>query len=356
MYQNMAQAYRPFDAHPVTDGQFFEGWYFKIATGSLTAFCIPGIYRSPQPDASHAFVMFWYSGMTECAYYRYPTALFAFSDGVITVGPSKLSRKEISLNLSNQDLWDADQAEIAEYLARTGRDWNPLPRSAQFGNYSVQLEFENVQEFPSTMLSSGCMGIAGLAPFLQCYHGIGSMHHDVKGKITAAGDQSIVLTGTGYIEKDWGRSFPETYLWIQSHSFKSQATLLCSVASVPLLGAKRRMHLIIFKTGGKTYNFSTYTLGKVSKLELAKGKAKSLELEAARGKMHLILVARWHETAHAPVLRAPLDGYMKMHVQERNHVDLHVKLVDNGKTVFDEHGQMAGLEMEGDMDWLFAKV
>jgi tocopherol cyclase len=50
------------------------------------------------------------------------------------------------------------------------------------------------------------MGLAGFVPFLTCYHGIGSLMHDLNGSISSSKELQVDFTGgNGYVEKDWGR-------------------------------------------------------------------------------------------------------------------------------------------------------
>ncbi|QII81181.1 hypothetical protein G7057_00970 [Jeotgalibaca arthritidis] len=51
----------------------------------------------------------------------------------------------------------------------------------------------------------------------------------------------MTSTGKGYIEKDWGRSFPKNYIWIQSNHFNdNQRSLFFSYAHIPYRRLKIR--------------------------------------------------------------------------------------------------------------------
>ena len=40
--------------------------------------------------------------------------------------------------------------------------------------------------------------------------------------------------GTGYIEKDWGISFPSSYIWAQANDFSNKhCSLFISIANIP---------------------------------------------------------------------------------------------------------------------------
>jgi hypothetical protein len=56
------------------------------------------------------------------------------------------------------------------------------------------------------------MGWYSFIPFMECKHGIVSANHKIKGKITVNNQIIDFDEGQGYIEKDWGTSFPEAGL------------------------------------------------------------------------------------------------------------------------------------------------
>ena len=64
------------------------------------------------------------------------------------------------------------------------------------------------------------MGWYSFVPFMECNHGIVSVNHDLYGEISVNGNVIDFNNGKGYIEKDWGVSFPEAWIWIQSNNFR----------------------------------------------------------------------------------------------------------------------------------------
>ena len=51
------------------------------------------------------------------------------------------------------------------------------------------------------------MGPFSFVPLMECYHGILSMNHSLKGTLSFQGENLLFTGGKGYIEKDWGHSF-----------------------------------------------------------------------------------------------------------------------------------------------------
>ena len=64
------------------------------------------------------------------------------------------------------------------------------------------------------------MGWYSFVPFMECKHGIVSVNHDLSGILNVNDEVLISDGGKGYIEKDWGTSFPEAWIWMQSNNFQ----------------------------------------------------------------------------------------------------------------------------------------
>ena len=82
--------------------------------------------------------------------------------------------------------------------------------------------------------------------------------------------ESINFTGgRGYIEKDWGQSFPAGYVWFQSNHFDIAGTsLTASIAVIPWLGSAFRGFIVGLWHQDKLYRFATYTGAKTKTLTI----------------------------------------------------------------------------------------
>ena len=75
--------------------------------------------------------------------------------------------------------------------------------------------------------------------------------------------------GRGYIEKDWGTTFPRAYIWMQSNHFpENGVSLTASVATIPWLTGWFRGFLVGINTGGTLYRFTTYLGSQIDHLYL----------------------------------------------------------------------------------------
>lgn len=361
---NVRHSATSFDAHLV-ENNFFEGWYFKIVRkDGVNCFFIPGIYHSPLAKShSHAFIMFWVSGMSSANYYRYRTDAYSFdTQKTIKVGTSKFSLAGAYLDLRAADLWIPTPQELDEYKSLT-----PYPTIPQQNlDYSANFTFTNITEFPSRMFESGVMGAFGFIPFLSCYHGIASLHHEVTGYVESDAKTIEFKTNTtGYIEKDWGREFPNIgYIWIQSHTFDSEdTTFLLSLASVPVplkMGSTPGF-LVILKIGKIIYNFSTYAFAKFVYVyvdTIAGGLSVSFQLRKKGLRLTgTCCTTKFSTSVH---LRAPMNGQMKTHVEEWNGAEVKLKLEETSRgnhvVIFEGIGTNAGLEAIGDIQWLKNRI
>jgi len=81
------------------------------------------------------------------------------------------------------------------------------------------------------------MGAFAYVPKMECNHGILSMHHTINGQVLfhkEASSEIDFTKGRGYMEKDWGTSFPSSYLWVQANHFEDPDTaFMISVAHIP---------------------------------------------------------------------------------------------------------------------------
>lgn len=296
---------------------YFEGWYIKCVSADeqhAIAF-IPGI-SLPATGESHAFVQIMFGSENRSAYHR-----FQFSD-------FQPSTENFNLQLERNT------------FSNTGITLS-LPE------VEGSLSFENPVQWPKMLGAPGIMGWFGYLPFMQCFHGIISMNHNISGQLMI-NDKLVDFTGgKGYIEKDWGRSFPRAYVWMQSNHFpNSDASLIASVAHIPFLGS----HFIGFICGfwyrGKIHRFATYTGAK--KTFRIEDDHVSLKFTNPNNALHI-------KAFHAPgtSLVSPMSGAMTGKINESMQAKIEVEYYENNQLVFHEIGSSAGLEVclpEGDME------
>jgi hypothetical protein len=130
------------------------------------------------------------------------------------------------------------------------------------------------------------MGYYAYIPIMECFHGIVSMNHYLNGSLSYNGKSINFDSGKGYIEKDWGTSFPKEYIWLQCNNFENKdVSIMCSIANVPFMGASFQGFICNLSLKGKEYRFASYNDSKLKKLNINDHelniflKKKNLELE-----------------------------------------------------------------------------
>lgn len=206
---------------------FFEGWYFKHQCKGRTVAFIPGINMDEQGKKS-AFIQV----ITDASSYRldFPYGCFHASshhesEMCIQIENNRFSHTGVEINIQT------------EAIHCTG--------SIQYG--------------PLTPLASDIMGPFRLCPIMECRHGIISMSHLLQGSLLFNNEKIDFDGGIGYIEKDWGTSFPKSYLWVQCNDFDDvPCSVVASVAQIPLGGMNFQGCICVVNYNGKEYRLATY--------------------------------------------------------------------------------------------------
>lgn len=297
--------------------KYFEGWYFKLVSADeqhALAF-IPGISMG-EDGQKHAFIQVMDGKKCQAEYHRFVETDFQPSSHGFDVklAQNSFSSTELNLNLS----------EI-----------------------SGQIRLLNTTPWPKMLGAPGIMGWYSFVPFMECNHGIVSMHHELVGKLKFHGQTIDFNGGRGYVEKDWGRSFPRAYVWMQSNHFQktTEASLMASVAHIPWLGSYFIGFISGFWLEKRLYKFATYT-GAKKHLKITDGQ---VELVLVNPNTELRILAR---QAAGTALISPLSGEMKGKIQESLQATLHVEFLQKGRRIFEDTGRNAGLEVAGTVEVL----
>jgi hypothetical protein len=306
--------------------RYFEGWYYKHvdAESGRTIAIIPGVSFSADGAASHSFVQVVPSD-GNAHYFAYPIDHFrwdARDPYRVSVGGNYFDRHGISLDL-------ADDECVVTGAVRYG-PWDP---------------------WPVTLFSPGIMGWYRFVPRMETYHGVLSMDHSLLGSITIDDSETCFDHGRGYVEKDWGRSFPSSWIWAQSNSFAARGTsVMVSVAKIPWMGGSFVGNIAGLLHDGELRRFATYTGARIKLVETGENEARVVvgdrreELE-----VHL-------HGCETLILKAPVLGAMEGRDAESlgGIIDVTLHAVRGGRAavVFAGTGHQAGIEIMNDLDEL----
>lgn len=297
--------------------KYFEGWYFKIvnAEESEALAFIPGIAMDEKGN-KQAFIQVLDGKKKTAAYHRFDAALFIPrpKNFFLEIFNNSFSENHLTLNLPG---------------------------------IKGELKFAGNVPWPKPFYSPGIMGPYAFAPFLECYHGIVSMDHSISGELEFNGEKINFDNGRGYIEKDWGRSFPSAYFWLQTNHFSEPGiSLKASVAKIPWIRKSFTGFIAGVWLKDKLIRFTTYNSTKLKKA-FADTDKMELVMENKQYKLE-ILAHRDHATA----LASPILGLMDGRIEESMTARTAVRLFDkkNRVDLLNDIGRNTGLEVAGKIE------
>ncbi len=302
---------------------FFEGWYFKLVDESEQQryAIIPGIFLSEDPDEEHAFIQVLDGSTGGASYHRFPSQDFwaAHDSFDVKIGPNRFWNGGLELDISDEHRQLSGRVEIID----------PTP-------------------WPVSWTSLGIMGPYGWAPGMECNHGVVSLDHGLEGELAISGETVDFSGGRGYVEKDWGKSFPAGYVWIQSNHFEQVGvSFVGSIAIIPWVFSAFPGFIIGFWHEGRLFRFATYTGAETQHLKISD---ESIEWVVADGEHVLGIEAR---RAKGGLLLGPTRERMSDRVGETMLSEVHLDLrTTSGGSVFEGVGRNTGLEAHGDLDRL----
>jgi hypothetical protein len=296
---------------------YFEGWYFKVVShDEKKAFAfIPGIAYDESGNG-HAFIQILDGKKKTAQYIQFDTSAFIPYEKKfnIAIQDNYFSENELRLNLPG---------------------------------IKAHLRFSGNVPWPKSVFSPGIMGPYTFVPFMECYHGIISMDHSIEGFVTL-NDEIIDFTGgRGYIEKDWGKSFPSAYIWMQSNHFKTEGiSIKTSVAKIPFMGSSFVGFISGVWLGDRLIRFTTYNQSVLRK-SLINSEKVELLIENKNYRLE-ISIARDQGTS----LASPIQGLMDGRIEESMNGQIRVMLLDKKKdqVLLNDIGRNACLEVAGKIE------
>lgn len=293
--------------------KYFEGWYYNIKTKQGDTFVlIPGIAKDKNGQG-HAFIQIIDDGKSYNVIYNMSEFWFNDQPFSIIIGDNKFSLFSVNLDIKGENRYQGD------------------------------LYFRNSIKLRKTKYAPSIMGPFSYYPFMQCNHGILCINADTKGKIDTGKKEMDFEDGSVYIEKDWGSSFPKSYVWVQCNKFEGGvAKLSLSIADVPFLMSSFRGVIAVFQRGKRQYVFSSYYFARIKKLEVSK---EAAEIELKQGDYVLRVAVDSNKNIQ---LLAPHRGAMKENVYESITARIFVQLYYKKRLIYEAKGSEAGYEYRPD--------
>lgn len=296
--------------------QYFEGWYYKVVSSDEKhAFAfIPGIAMDKSGN-QQAFIQVLDGKKLTSEYHKFSANEFS----------SKSNKFATKIENNN---FEIDLLEL------------------NLKNVKGKLRFHGQIPWPNQWYSPGIMGPFAFVPFMECYHGILSMDHSISG-VLEVNDQEIDFNGgRGYMEKDWGHSFPSAYIWMQTNHFSTPGvSLKASVAKIPWM----RSSFVGFIAGlyfeNRLIQFTTYNRSALLK---SYADNKKVEIILQNQKYRLEINVQRSDTTE---LASPIMGFMDGRISESMTSIINARLINriNNKVEFEDAGRNTGLEVAGNI-------
>ena len=298
---------------------YFECWYYKLVSKDKmhTIALIPGI--SLNNTDPHVFIQAFLTSRLEekphmeMQYFRFKVEQFKFHDEhrQLLIANNFFSKQQLKLALVSDQM-----------------------------NITGTLQLGHLTPIKTSFFSPSIMGFFGYFKFMECYHGIVSMSHSIKGSLKVNHKDIDFSGGKGYIEKDWGRSFPEKYVWMQSNHFEEETTsFMFSYATIPLYLFKFKGLIANLVFDGRQYRFATYNSSKIIKKHIENDHVSFI---IKKGKL-LLHVEAWNEETIS--LPSPKNGVMNQSIKEGLSGKIKIQLFENEKLIYRDLGKIAGLEI-----------
>jgi tocopherol cyclase len=300
---------------------YFEGWYFKLIDKSRKTVLaiIPGISIGENRKDAHAFIQLIDAVRGKTEYYRFAFEEFKADKNKFNVhiGCNHFSDKGLEINLSNEN-------------------------SRIFGS----LCFDKIEKYPQSFFNPGIMGPFSFVPGMECYHGVVNISHTISGSLNINETQIDMTGGEGYIEKDWGRSFPQSWIWLQANHFEDPgASFMFSVARIPWLGRSFTGLISFLRTDNGFYKFATYNGGKIKHIKID---GDTMEVSLKSRAYTLEFTANYTKGG---ILKAPKNGLMRREIEESITAEVALNLSDHkGNKIFQGASKWVGMEIAGFLD------
>jgi len=292
---------------------FFEGWYYKLVSkdGQDRVAVIPAVILG---EEGHAFIQILDGAEMKMDYHTFPLSSF------------HAAKKKFDVRISNNTF---------------NLSGMRLDLSIESGGASGEICLGEPAPWPVSLTSPGVMGWYAWVPAMECYHGVLSFDHAVSGVLELNGRTIDFNGGRGYLEKDWGASFPEGYIWLQTNHFQKQGiSLMASVAVIPWLGSAFPGFIIGLLLENKLWRFATYTGAKLEEFAITdeavqlvvSDRQNRLQIEASR--------------VQGVSLKGPTKTKMGLRVDESLAGRAAVRLSNTeGEVLFEGTGVHAGMEV-----------
>ena len=290
---------------------YFEGWYYKNTSQHDCISFIPGICINGLQK--HAFIQIITDKTSYYIKYDIHDFYFDPNNFYIKIKNNIFTKDEIFINIID----NKQQLSIHGHIT-----------------------YHHIQNIKTSLMKPNIMGPFSYFSFLKCHHAIITMKSIINGKIQFLDQTLMFQNDCGYIEKDWGSSFPQTYIWCQGNHFsKKNVSFMVSIADVPFPFFTLKGIICVLIIDNKEYRMTTYQHVKLSHYLITKN---SIDIILLQGDYQLHIKAHSHQGLE---LMAPNQGKMEKRIYESLLAKVKVTLKKGQEIIFDDISTRGGLEI-----------
>ena len=245
---------------------YFEGWYFKHVAlkESFVISIICGVSRSKNSVDDHSFIQIITGPEHKSRYIRFAYNAFKYDKESfnVSVENNTFSYDKIHLDIDRKDV-----------------------------RIKADLKYSNHLRLQNSTLSPSIMGPFSFIPNMECNHGVLSLKNETSGKLIIDGVEHDMSGAVGYIEKDWGESFPNAWIWLQGNVSPNEndVSFMCSIASIPIGKTSLTGLICVLNKNDEQFRFATYNRAKIKSV---KSSPTGVDITLKRGGLVLKISAR----------------------------------------------------------------
>lgn len=290
---------------------YFEGWYFKNTNSEKGISFIPGI--NIDENGKKAFIQVITNEISYFIDYDIRDFEFGTNPFYIQIGDNVFSKDGIHIDIK---------------------------QSNQSPTIYGDIHYIEKKEIKTTALNPNIMGPFSYVPFMECNHAILSMKSTTRGSIIINQEKLDFNNGIAYIEKDWGTSFPKTYIWAQGNQFQNKnASFMISVANIPFKLFEFRGLICVLIIDNQEFKFTTYNGAKIVEYDVTD---KLLNITLKMGIYSLNIQSTYDVGLK---LSAPVKGKMAKDIFESISSTITVTLKKEENTIFSDKSINCGIEI-----------
>ncbi len=290
---------------------YFEGWYFREQSEALTMAFIPALHYDEEGRMTGSLqVVFpeksWFIAYDHPVNMNLPDSLFVvLGKNVFTEACIHLDIDEPGLSIKGDIYFDREPAAKFRVMGPMG-----LP---------------------------GVSGLLQSSGLLPCGHKIWAMEQELSGELEINGNIFSFDGGKGYMEADYGKTFPKTYFWSHCNWFGEKSLrITCAGVELPFAGNRGMLMgcFVCIDQDGYKVKLATYRGARV----------EEISPNTFRIRQGKYVFEGWKMEGKPVKLQAPLGSAMSESTEEYLECTVRYKLSHNGETIFDEISQRAAYE------------